>query len=238
MDFINYIENASTIYIVAHERPDGDAIGSVLGLYHSLKEKYEGKEIYALMSKLPKRFGFMERINCIVDKIDNKCDLLIVLDSAAWDLVDISEQDRCKCSKIISIDHHIINTIDADLKIQDSNKPAVCEMVYELLDKYNLPINKTVANFIYLGIMTDSGSFAYSKTSSKTHKIAATLLEKGADFENISTNINETMSVGRAKLIAYVLQNMSVYYNGKVRVAIVSKNLADGLGVDEEEVAE
>lgn len=237
MDFISYVEHATTIYIVAHQRPDGDAIGSVFGLYHSLKEKYEEKQIYVLMGKFPSRFGFMEGINCAVDKIEGKCDLLIVLDSAAWDLVDISEEDKLKCSNVICIDHHMKNTIEADLKIQDSNSPAVCEMLYELLDKYNLPITKQVADFIYLGIMTDSGSFAYSKTSPKTHKIAAALLEKGADFENIATNINETMSEGRANLIVYVLQNMSVYYNGMVRVATVSKQVADKYKLDEEDVS-
>ena len=237
MDFISYVENANTIYIVSHQRPDGDAIGSVFGLYYSLKEKYKDKQIYALMSKLPSIFNFISGSDIAVDTVKTNCDLLIVLDSAAWNLVDISEEDMLKCSNIICIDHHMKNTIDADLKILDSMSPAVCEMLYELLDKYNLPVTKQVADFIYLGIMTDTGSFAYSKTSPKTHKIAASLLEKGADFENIATNINETMSEERASLIVHVLQNMSVYCNGMVRVATVSKELADKYKLEEEDIS-
>lgn len=237
MDFIKYIENAATIYIVAHQRPDGDAIGSVFGLYYSLKQKYIEKEIYVLMSSIPSRFEFMEGINCTVDKIADKCDLLIVLDSAAWDLVDISNEDKLKCSNVICIDHHMKNTLDVDLKILDSNSPAACEMVYEILEKYNLPVDEKIANFIYLGIMTDTGSFAYSKTSPRTHTIAASLLQKGADFEKIASNINETMSEERVKLMIYVLQNMQVYYNGLVRVALVSKHLAGSLNLDEEDVS-
>lgn len=224
-----YIEEAKTICLVAHIGPDGDAIGSVGAMYHFLKGI--GKEVYMVLPNVPDTFNFLPNIQDKVDsvKLENY-DLLICLDTSSTDRLDILPLDLAKAKNTIVIDHHKNNEMQATVKYVDEDSPANCEIIYDLIKYMGQSISKNVAEYIYMGIMTDTGSFNYQRTSSKTHKIAGEMIDAGADFVKICKILNDTYSEAKMKLVAHIITNMESCINGKIRIGIVDKSIIDRVG--------
>lgn len=229
------IEEANTICICAHVRPDGDAIGSLGAMYNILKEN--GKSVTWLLPTKTNRFDFLESISEAKTNFSGTTyDLLISLDTSDAKRMNILEEDVKKAKKILVIDHHKNNNVEADLKIVDETSPANCEIVYKVIKTLGYSISKTVADFIYLGLMTDSGSFNYERTTGDTYRIAGEMVDKGADFVKICKNVNDTYSETRMKLISYVISNMETYLDGKVRVSLVDLDVQQKLNATEDDV--
>lgn len=229
------IDEANTICISGHIRPDGDAVGSMGAMYSFLKDM--GKNVTWLLPTKTNRFDFMDEIDEAKLCFDGTCyDLLISLDTSDEKRMNISSDDLNKAKKIIVIDHHKNNSIKGDLKLVDENAPANCEIVYKLIKNLGGKISKKIANYIYLGLMTDTGSFNYERTTSQTYHIAGEMLDQGAEFAKICKNVNDTLSETRMKLIAYVISNMEVYMNGKIRISVVDKDIQDRLNATEDDV--
>lgn len=229
------IDEANTICISAHIRPDGDAIGSMGAMYNFLKDM--GKDVTWLLPTKTNRFDFMAGINEAKSCFDGtEYDLLISLDTSDEKRMNITKEDFNKAKKIIVIDHHKNNSIEGDLKIVDENAPANCEIVYKLIKNLDGKITKKIADYIYLGLMTDTGSFNYERTTSDTYYIAGNMLKCGAEFAKICKNANDTLSETRMKLIAYVISNMEVYMNGKIRIALVDEDIQNTLNATEDDV--
>jgi len=228
------INNSTSIYITAHIGPDGDAIGSVFAMYLALKDM--NKDVHVIMPKYSDRFRFLEELKIAEESVSvDEYDLCIVFDCSSIDRVAMSVEDYQKANKKLVIDHHINSKIDADLLVINSKSPATCELVYELLTSQNIDVTKDIAQYIYMGIVTDTGSFNYSNTTSNTHKIAAELLDTGIDFAYICKMVNDTMKENRLKLIAYVINNIQTFKNGKIRYAKVTNEVLDMFGVPEED---
>lgn len=234
MKMIDYINKAHKIYIVAHIRPDGDAIGSAFALMLALKNM--GKESHVVMSSYAKKFEFLEEVKEAVNCIsDSEYDLLICTDCSDKDRLDISCEDFEKAKHIIAFDHHKASVVPCDESIIDDVAPATCEMIYNFFVENNIEITQKIADYLYLGLMTDTGSFNYERTTEKTYEIAADLIKKKARFVKICKTMNDTISEAKAHLIAYSLENMRVYYDGKLRIAVATNEILDRFGVDKEE---
>ncbi len=230
-----HIEEASTICLIAHIRADGDAVGSVGAMYHFLKEI--GKEVYMLLPNLEDTFEFLPNIQERVDMVPlESYDLLMCLDTSNLERLNITPEDMAKAKKIVVIDHHRNNMIDAGIKLVDENAPANCEIIYDLINYMGHNISKNTAEYIYMGLMTDTGSFNYERTSSKTHKIAGEMIDKGADYVKTCKILNHTYSESRMKLVSQVINNMETYLDGKVRVGMTDKDTMDSLNAKEQDV--
>ena len=228
------INSSKSIYITSHIAPDGDAVGSVFGLYLALRSM--GKDVHVIMPKYSDRFKFLEEINEAEDSVEiEKYDLCIVLDCSSLDRIAMCKEDYVKASQQLVIDHHINSKIEADLMVINSKSPATCEIVYEFLTSQNVTITKDIAKYLYMGIVTDTGSFNYSNTTSNTHKIAAELIDTGIDFAYICKMVNDTMKEARLKLIAYVINNIETFKNGKIKYAKVTSDTLDRFGITEED---
>lgn len=234
MKMIDYINKAHKIYIVAHIRPDGDAIGSAFALMLALKNM--GKEAHVVMSSYAKKFEFLEEVKEAVNCIsDSEYDLLICTDCSDKDRLDISCEDFKKAKYVIAFDHHKASAVSCDESIIDDVAPATCEMIYNFFVENNIEITQKIADYLYLGLMTDTGSFNYERTTEKTYEIAADLIKKKARFVKICKTMNDTISEAKAHLIAYSLENMRVYYDGKLRIVVATNEILDRFGVDKEE---
>lgn len=228
------INDSTSIYITSHVSPDGDAVGSVFAMYLLLKNM--GKDVHVVMPKYSDRFKFLEEMKIAEENVKaNKYDLCIVLDCSSIDRVAMPEEDYIKANKKLVIDHHLNSKIDADLVVINSKSPATCELVYEFLTSQNITITKDIAKFIYMGIVTDTGSFNYASTTSNTHKVAAKLLDTGIDFAYICKMVNDTMKENRLKLIAYVINNIQTFKDGKIKYAKVTNDVLEDFGVPEED---
>ena len=217
------------IVIITHYNPDGDAIGSSLGLKHFLKQKGIEAEVI-VPNDFPKFLKWMpDAKQIIIADYKRKqageaiytADVIFVLDFNAshrsGNLV-APWLEKARATKIL-IDHHQ-QPDDFHYVYSDVTIPATCQMVYhfiQALNEENL-VNKEVAECLYTGIMTDTGGFRFRSTSATTHRITANLIEKGADPAMITSNTWDTNTVSRLHLLALILGRIEVVKEGKVAI--------------------
>ncbi len=225
------LAKAENIVIIPHKGPDGDAMGSSLGLYHFLKDKGHKVHVVApndyphFLKWLP---GNEEVIIYESDK--EKADKLIAGAEVIFtlDFNNLSRSGGVQESLLeskatfIMIDHHQEPSDYADYTYSDSTMSSTCEMVYNFIEKLRADkmITPKIATCLYTGIMTDTGSFRFSSTSSETHRVIADLIDKGAPNSEIHNNIYDTNSIDKLQLLGTALQNLKV--NHELRTAYIS----------------
>jgi bifunctional oligoribonuclease and PAP phosphatase NrnA len=219
------------IVIVPHKNPDGDAMGSTLGLYHYLK-KFNHYATVIAPNDYPNFLKWVPGNNNVLihdyqtDTCNNlikKADIIFTLDFNAFHRTGNMEPvlEQSKAIKIL-IDHHQEPHDYAEFIFSDVTMSSTCEMVYHFIDMLgdtNL-IDSNIANCLYLGIMTDTGSFRFPCTTSTTHRIIANLIEKGADSAYIHNQVYDTNSYERLQLLGCALNNLKVI--PELRTAYIS----------------
>ena len=209
------------IVIIPHKNPDGDAIGSTLGLWHYLKNNGLSATVIA-PNDYPKFLKWMpgnehilnfERQNSQAKEKLDEATLIFTLDfnhlGRTGQMASILEQSN---AKFVMIDHHQAPSDYADVTYSDVSKSSTCEMVYEFICYLGAlgSITADIANCLYTGIMTDTGSFKFSSTTSRTHLIIADLIKKGAQNTEIHRQIYDTNSPSRLHLLGCALKNMVI----------------------------
>lgn len=215
------LSEPKSIVVVPHKNPDGDAIGSSLGLYHYFKQ-FGHKVVIIAPNDYPEFLKWMpseetvmiydsqtEAANIIIDKAD----VIFTLDFNALNRIGNMEAavTNSKAVKIM-IDHHQQPDDYALYTYSDVSMSSTCEMVYNfivMLDDAD-HIDADVATCLYTGIMTDTGSFRFPSTTSQTHKVIAALIEKGANNAQIHNNIYDTNSYNQLQLLGCALRNLKV----------------------------
>ena len=217
------------IVIITHYNPDGDAIGSSLGLKHFLKQKGLDAEVI-VPNDFPKFLKWMpESKRIIIADYKRKqageaiyhADVIFILDFNAshrsGNLVG-PWIEKAKAKKIL-IDHHQ-QPDQFDFVYSDVTIPATSQMVYHFIQQLNEEekVNKEIAECLYTGIMTDTGGFHFRSTSATTHRIVADLIEKGAEPSMITSNTWDTNTVSRLHLLSLILGRIEVVKEGKVAI--------------------
>lgn len=233
------LEVPQKIVIIPHRNPDGDAMGSTLGLYNFLIQlKHEVVVISPndypdFLSWLPSsdKVLIYERNVLVAQQKLNAADLIFTLDFNALhrtgDLMGTFLRELKKT--FIMIDHHQLPDDYATFMYSDTQMSSTCQMVYHFiyqLGKENL-INIDVATCIYTGLVTDTGSFRFSSTTSTTHKVAANLIEKGIKNAQIHNNLFDTSSYNRLQLLGKALQNMRLLEDYKTSYITLSQSELD-----------
>ena len=180
---IKSIKKYDTIIIHRHSRPDGDALGTQLGLKYAILATYPNKHVYAVGDMNP-RISFIGKMDEISDET-YKDALAIICDVAVETMV--SDQRYKLAKEVYCIDHHTnsSNVCDNDHFIVDSTRAACAEYVAEILMKNKFKLNEDAAKALYTAIVTDSGRFQYNETTPRTLRIAADLLDYGFDPQKI-----------------------------------------------------
>ena len=180
---LQVIRAYDTIIIHRHSRPDGDAMGSQLGLKHLIKENFPEKQVYAVGDD-PRYFGFMEdsAMDIIADEVYAGA-LSIVLDSGAAHL--ISDDRYSLAEKTVRIDHHIFVDKLADIEVIDTSFESCCGMIAEFAVESGLRLNPLAAKSLYTGMVTDSGRFRYDGTTARTFRLASFLMEQKFDTNEL-----------------------------------------------------
>lgn len=207
-DVADAINASSSFVISAHVSPEGDAIGSQLGLGLSLMKM--GKKVTFLsFDKVPDFLTFLPGSALIRqgDRIDEEHDALIVVDCEPG-RTGLKDLDRAPVKQIINIDHHITNPKTADVYWVNPDAAAAGEMVYDLLKHMGAPIDIDVATNLYTCIFTDTGSFRYTNADYDALSKSAELLTYGVDTWMITENVYETKSFNRMKLLGLVLSTL------------------------------
>ena len=180
---LHQIRAYDTIIIHRHGRPDGDALGTQIGLKHILKENFPHKQIFAVGDDAG-FFSFME--DSVMDTIpDSVYDgaLAVILDCGAPQLIS---DDRYKLAeKTARIDHHLFVAPIADVEVIDSSFESCCGMIAQLAMEAGWKLNPLAAKSLYTGMLTDSGRFRYDSTTARTFRLAAFLMEQPFDTNEI-----------------------------------------------------
>ena len=231
---IDMIKNAKSIYLASHVQPDGDNIGSLLGLALALKKI--GKQVFIVKTdSIPKDFMFLPGIDLIKEYDDSEVDLFITVDSSDEKRLGDNEALLDKANKVINIDHHLSNTNYGDLNIVDSDAAATCEIVFKLIKAMDIEIDRDIATALYTGISTDTGSFMYDNANEETHLIAAELLRIGIDKQEININIWQNKSLTKTKLFIKTLETLETYFDDKLAVIEVTRDNLRSVGASMED---
>ncbi|KIC64555.1 DHH family phosphoesterase [Chryseobacterium taiwanense] len=221
------------IVIITHYNPDGDAIGSSLGLKHYLQAKGLHAEV-VVPNDFPKFLKWMPdaKRNIIAEykrkvafDLLNEADVIFCLDFNSPSRIGILGDWLVKSkAKKILIDHHQ-QPEQFDFVYSDTIIPATCQMIYHFIEAMNDEnlVNRDIAECLYTGIMTDTGGFRFRSTSATTHRIVANLIEKGADPSVITSNTWDTNTVSRLHLLALILGRIEVVNDGKVAVLYLTR---------------
>jgi phosphoesterase RecJ-like protein len=229
--------------ITSHVNPDADAIGSEVALALYLKDK--GKEVIIInQSETPDHLQFLTHLfpvrtyNGDMDRHILHCDCVCVVDtnspkrfSALADAVAKSP------AYTICIDHHLEQEPFADLYVIDTDVPAASELLYRIFaddapDTITLPI----AQALYAGIMTDTGSFKFPKTDPETHTITADLLRRGVDPYAVYQSIYESGDINKLHLLGKALERIELYHNGKISAMVLPRSVFTETGTHEADV--
>ena len=226
MKIIDEVKNAASIAISGHIRPDGDCVGSVMGLYLYLKKELPGAEVDVFLEKPAEIFDCISHIEEIKSEIntDKIYDVFIVLDCADDRLGDAGPLFE-NAGKRINIDHHISNPGCGDVRIVEADRSSTAELLYDLMDADK--IDREIATALYIGIIHDTGVLRYSNTSPRTLQVAAELIKYGFDFSDIiqktfyEKTYVQTQIMGRA-----VLESVR-FMNNRCIVSMVSRRMMD-----------
>ncbi len=223
-DILSLIREKNSFVITSHINPDGDAIGSELGLYRALK--HIGKNVRIInVSETPKEFLFLDTEKSIEkyspkkhNKIIASADVHFFLDLNQITRVSVMQKIFDKERKIrVCIDHHQAPDDFADYYFIEPETASVGEMIFDFLEKTKLAeIDYEIAEPLYTAIMTDTGSFRYERTSPRTHIIASKLLKTGIFPKHLYEMIYEQSSLSRLQILGKSLQSMKLYGDGKV----------------------
>ncbi|MCA0153495.1 DHH family phosphoesterase [Winogradskyella vincentii] len=231
------LKTPKNVVIVPHKNPDGDAMGSTLGLCHYLI-KYSHNAVVLAPNDYPeflkwlpgdeKVLKFDSQVKESSDLIEN-ADLIFTLDFNALHRAGEEYGASLKASKAtkIMIDHHQQPDDYAKYVYSDVSMSSTCEMVFNFIEMLGdiEKIDATIATCLYVGIMTDTGSFRFPSTTSRTHQVIATLIDKGAENSEIHNNVYDTNSYGRLQLLGRAMQNLKVI--PEIRTAYITLSQAE-----------
>lgn len=234
---------SNKIIITTHIVPDGDAIGSEVALFDYLKLK--GKSpIIINHSQTPDNLKFLDRNNSIRVFLENEnenskllqeADLIAVLDTNEFARTKSMEDSvRNSPAKKICIDHH--TGLNTDLYAAYSSNidcPSTCSILYDFIksddEKY---LTLEIASSLYIGIMTDTGSFRHPRTDANVFVMCADLIRKGADPVSLYENVYATTTMENLKLSARLIESLEFFHDNKVVVGVVTREDFDSLGLD------
>lgn len=221
--------------LLSHVRPDGDAIGSQLGLAHGLLEM--GKEVTLLTEDgVPSSLAFLPGTDLIktpdgYTEID--AEVVFALDTATKPrLGDKVNAAVAGISNWINIDHHITNPRYANFNHIDSDSPATGQILYDCMETTEIPINQASADNLYAAISTDTGSFQFPSTTAKTYRIGASLVEKGVRLGEINQLLYENFPYRRIELLRELLNSLKVTANGQVASWRLTQETVQRLGLE------
>lgn len=225
------IQKSNNIVLLCHRNPDGDAIGSVIAMYHTLKKI--GKEVDMVVEDAPVRFNYIEGYQHIKKISDKNYDLGIILDTATEELLNNPNDIIKNVSKTLVIDHHISNTKYADINYVE-NYPACCEVVYNLIQRMNIEIDEIIALPLCTGLLTDTGGLSHPNVKTSTYQMA-TDLSKIIDIPSVYKKALGTITKEQFELKKLGITNLEFYKDGQITFTYITEEDLNRLGLNRDE---
>ncbi len=225
-------DNAESVLIISHTRPDGDTIGASLALMEVFNASGKKADVVC-DGVIPQKYNFLpESLNYKnFASINEKYSLYVFVDCASLGQTGDCCQFIRNDTVTLNIDHHVSNSEYAKYNYVDK-KASCCEVTFVLLKRIGYTISDKIAQFLLLGVVTDTGNFSHNNTTAQTLKVASELMEKGADLYKINQMMFNNQSPNRSNLFLSVMKKMKFYHDGQVAMIIISKQEMEENGAD------
>lgn len=219
---IELINKSKNVLIVPHTRPDGDACGSAVAMYALLKELGKEAEIL-LLSDLPQWYRFIFEKEPVffsggftLEKLQ-RYDLIVLVDvNAESQLPGFAELLKKKSRPVLVMDHHATADGLGDIEIIDTTAAAAGLIIYDLIKAAGWPMDKKVAEPLFVAISTDTGWFRFSNIDSRVHLSCAELIDKGVKPADIYHTLYQNFSLKRFKLMTAMLDTLQLHFDGRL----------------------
>ena len=213
---IDGVRECRTFCVVGHVRPDGDCIGSQLGL--SLALKNEGKKVWCWNEdRVPQKYRFLDPDRTMQQpKSGLKFDCVITTDAASFERLGKAGAHVNDRRMLINIDHHESNTRYGDLNWVSAREPSTGELVFRLLKIAKWPISRAIADCLFTAVSTDTGSFQYPTTRPGTFHVAGELVRRGANLATICDEVYESYPLSRARLLRLVYSRFRLTHQDQI----------------------
>ncbi len=216
MKLSNELEGAKTVAISGHVRPDGDCVGSCLGLYNYIRKNFPDIEADVYLEEPSNKFSYIEGFDTIRHESTEakEYDVFFVLDCGDCERLGFSAAYFETAKKTVCIDHHISNTGDfADSNLVEADAAATCEILYYLMEEGE--IDFATATALYTGLIHDTGVFKHSNTTERTLMAAAKLVGKGVEFTKIINDSFYEKSYVQNQILGRALLESVMFFEGK-----------------------
>lgn len=214
MNLDKIISEANTIAISGHISPDGDCVGSSLGLYNYISEYFPEKEVQVYLEKFPSKFNFLNGAEKVLQKVpvDKVYDVYFSMDCGALDRLGFARDAYERATVQCCIDHHVSNPGSGAYTYIVPTASATCELVYELTHHRKMTLD--MANCLYMGMAHDTGVFQYSNVSARTLEIAGKLIEEGIPASDIVENTYYEKTFVQLKVLGKCLDKAELVEDG------------------------
>jgi len=221
--------------VAGHENPDGDALGSILATALALRGL--GKEATLFLpgdAPVPGEYGFLElgevrrEVPAGMEKL-----VLLALDCANESRLGPDQSIRERARLVIDVDHHHDNSRFGDVNLIIPDASSTAEIVRDLLAELGVGLTPEIAEALYVALVTDTGRFQYTNTTPKALRLAAELVEAGADVHGIFRQVYETVQFAKLKLLARALDRARLFEGGRLVVSYLLRGDFDEVGAEE-----
>jgi bifunctional oligoribonuclease and PAP phosphatase NrnA len=210
------IRGSRTCCVVGHIRPDGDCIGSQLGLTLALQNA--GKKVTCWNEDVvPGKLAFLDPDHVVQKpRPGQKFDCVIATDAASFERLGKTGHCIGQRKLFINIDHHASNTRYADLNWVSAREPSSGELIFRLLKAAGWPITPRIADCLFTAVSTDTGSFQYSTTRPGTYHVAAELVARGANLAKITDEVYQSFPLSRVRLLQHVYNHFRLVHDNQI----------------------
>ncbi len=230
------LQGAVTIAIAGHTGPDGDCVGSCMGLYLYLKKNYPWLQVDVYLESVKDVFHYIADIDKVQFSADPEkvYDCFVLLDTSSVDRIGVAEAYLHNAKRVVCIDHHITNPGIGDTHVILPKASSASEVVFTLLDPEK--IDKEVATALYTGIIHDTGVLQYSNTGAITLQAVAVLIGKGIPFSEIIDHSFYEKTHAQNRAMGKVLEGSRLYLEGKVIVGVLTAEDFQTYGVEKKDM--
>ncbi|MBP3746622.1 MAG: DHH family phosphoesterase [Ruminococcus sp.] len=227
-----FLRNCKDAVILIHQNPDGDCIGAGFGLKDILTELGVRSRVVC-HDEIPSRYDFITSVGLGEEFEPQTVIAVDIADNKLMGRYNEVYGERVQ----LCIDHHISNKDYAEKTLLRGNAAAACEVIYDLAKYMGVKITEHCAACLYTGIATDSGCFKYDCTTPRSHEIAAEMMRcYNINFARINRYMFDVKSAGRMKLESRITEIMETYLGGKLNIITVTKQIAEDMGIDMDEL--
>lgn len=225
------LQGAKTVGITGHVRPDGDCVGSTLGVYNYICDNMPQVDVDIYLQPIKEEFQFLRNSDKVKENADadKVYDVFIVCDCAAYDRFEDFRVCFENAKKKVVFDHHISGQEIGDMNMIAPDLSSCSELIYEAMNPEK--VSKSVAECLYLGIIHDTGVFKYQAVTARTMQIAGALMEKGIDFTSIIDNTFYMRTYRQSQVLGKALLESVLFCDGRCIFTILTKQEMEFYGV-------